>query len=223
MLSLNPRVDLGQLIFDDKFWIPEICDKYNQFLASRNFPIIDIREVVMESLKTWEIPGLSQTLIKQQQFTGDGTQPSDVNFPDYQNKTAAQGKTLNVTFRMTDAMLNWCCMFEHMMAKLNNDKVLVASNFNVLVRNAYGFGIFSMVFKNCIMTSCDGFGIDYQNFDRSYRDFTCTWEMDKFDIDFTPPRQDTIGYNPETSETFQIPYDHSKPDIKKPCKPSLPS
>lgn len=222
MLSLNPRIDLGQLIFDDKFWIPELCDKYNQFLESKAYPIPDIRSVVMESLQTWEIPGLSQSVIKQPQFTGDGNMPQDVNFPDVQNKITAQGKTLTMTFRMDDAYINWCCMFEHMTAKLNNDKSLVASNFNVLVRNTQGYPIFTMVFTNCIFTGIDGMGIDYQNYDRSFNKFTCTWEMDKFEIDFTPPRQNVKGYDSTSGSTYDIDYNHGKPDIKKPCKPSLP-
>lgn len=220
MLSLNPRTDLPHFIFDDNFWIPKICQKYDLLLESKEYPIDDIREVVAESLKSWEIPGLTQEVIKQKQYTGD-LRPNDVNYPAYENKQSATGKTLVLTFRMNDAMINWSCLFEHMWAKLDNDKKLVTSTFPVIVRNQMGLPIFNMVFKDALFTGIEGFGVDYTNFDRSYKEFTCTWELDKFLIDFTPPHQNVKGYNPVTGTTSIIDYNRDEPDVDKPCKPSL--
>ncbi|AFF28125.1 gp127 [Sphingomonas phage PAU] len=222
MLSLNPRTDLPQFIFDDKFWIPSICQKYDRFLKAKEYPIDDIREVVAESLKSWEIPGLSQNLITQPQFTGDGDLPNDVNIPGYENKRNAQGKTLTLTFRMTDGLINWSCLFEHFWAKLNVEKKLVYSDFPVITRNMYGSKMFTMIFKGAIFESIDGFGVDYSNFDRSYKEFTCTWQLDKFEIDFVPPFQDVKGYDDKSNSVFDIDYDHSEPYICPTPKPSLP-
>lgn len=221
MISLNPRTDLARFLFDDKFWIPAITDKYNQFLNSKAYPMNDIRDVVAESIKSWEIPGLGQTILKQPQFTGDGNQPNDTGTPSYENKIMAQEKELTLTFRMTDGMMNWMCLFEHAWAKLDNPKALVVSNFPIIIYNMYGQPIFNMVFENAIFKSIQGFGVDYQNFDRSMREFTCVWELDKFKVDFTPTRPDVKGYNPATNSTFEIPYTHDEVDVVNPPRPSL--
>lgn len=221
MISLNPRTDLAEFLFPDDFWIEAICKKYNQFLKSKEYPIDTIQEVVQESIKTWEVPGLGTQVIKQLQQTGDGNKPNDTNTPSYENRIMAQEKTLTVVFRMTDGNLNWMCLFEHMWAKLDSPKKDVVSTIPIIIRNMYGLPMFNMIFQNALMTGITGFGVDYQNFDRALKEFTCTWELDKFKVDFTPPRQNVKGYDAQKGTTFEIPYDHDEVLVKPPVRPSL--
>lgn len=220
MLSLNPRTDLAEFIFDDKFWVPSICKKYDDHLKSKNYPIDDIREMVAESLKTFEIPGMSSGVTKQLQFV-DG-RPIETNTPDNVNKLQALGKTLQLTFRHTDGYMTYWCLWEHMNAKLDKDKALVVSDFPMIVRNMYGQKMLHVIYKNALCTGIDGLLIDYQNFERSAKEFTMTWELDRWSVEFTPPRQAVKGYNPESNSTFDL-TDNSTPDdpIPNPPRPSL--
>ena len=52
MLSNNPTIENFNIVFTDDFWIPEICDKYNNYLKQYNYPLYDIRDVLMESIQT---------------------------------------------------------------------------------------------------------------------------------------------------------------------------
>lgn len=176
MFSNNPRADLFKLNLPDSFFIPEITDKYNEYLSQFPRVLGSIEAVINESIQSFISPEFGYTAIEQQSNIQGG---AITNYTASKlNEQQLAEKTLQIVFRHTEAYLTYWCMMEHFFHRYRIGEQSARKPWGDLILITTlddGIPLCKIIFQNVLFNGIDNLNLSFNSLISQFDTFTCTF------------------------------------------------
>ena len=198
MLSLSPRYDLFRFAFPKDFLPKEIEKKYVEILNKNQAVIISPIEYLNESIKSINIPGLSEALVTQSQHGSNNIfrdnqklgkiniEPKhDINYNSSNNPLDMIDKEFKVTFRMNQGLYNYFMLYETLFyrickpTKYPPDKI-----FKIELLDEDGVIISTINYFDVYIDGIEGLDFSYDKIERDAGTFDVTFKFNNIDFEF---------------------------------------
>lgn len=196
-LSLSPRYDLYRLLFDKTFLPEELYAKYSKLINADASVITTPIDYLNESIQAFEMPGISDLVAVQNQYSHNGSAVNSHKFnvePKRENNYVSPAnpldlinKEIKVTFRMNHGFYNYFMLYETVFWKITkNPAVQPNDNLTVHILDELGSIISTIYFYDCLITGLDGLTFNYSKMERSTETFDLTLRFNNIDFEYTP-------------------------------------
>lgn len=176
-MLLNVRQNGFILNFPADFFDPMIKEKYKKYYQSLILPYDTIDEFMSSTIQSVDFPGWTMDPVTQTRLLGKKQE--------YKNATQVVDlftREFSVTFKLTDAYLNYFIFLENSLKYLDfSSKKPTFSPIRLSLLDNEGYLISSIIFKNPILKSQDGFKLSYSSATPEFKTFTAKFAY--FDVD----------------------------------------
>lgn len=194
MFSPNPRSDKFVLKFPKNFFHESVSKKYNKYIKLQNSYFTSIEQIINESVMRVEIPGLEQQLVSQTTSTGDtgsgavGSQDVTL-YPDNRPlEEVISSNTINVTFRHLDSYINYFYLMELWYKWYLSNQKDARFILPITCLSSDDYPVFNVIFSKCIFQSIQGINFGYDNQNRDFKEFNCSFVYSDFEVEFDLPQ-----------------------------------
>jgi len=177
-MLLNARQNGFIILFPDDFFAPEINEKYKKYYQSLIVPYDTISEFMSATIQSIDFPGWNMDVATQTRVLGkkqeykNSVQPIDLH-----------KRTLEITFKLTDAYLNYFIFKENADIFLDfKNKKQTFDPMRLALLDNQGYIVSSILFKKPILTGVDGFKLSYSSVVPEFRTFTAKFAYFDFDL-----------------------------------------
>ena len=177
-MLLNVRQNGFILFFPDDFFSPEINEKYKKYYQSLILPYDSINEFMSATIQSINFPGWNMDPATQTRLLGkkqdykNSVQPIDLH-----------ERKLSITFKLTDAYLNYFIFKENSDAFLDfKNKTPTFSPMRLSLLDNQGYLVSSILFKRPILTGTEGFKLSYSSVVPEFKTFTANFTYFDFDL-----------------------------------------
>lgn len=201
MLSLSPRYDLFRFALPKDFLPTSIYDKYNKILNTTPGVIVDPINYLNESIKTINIPGISDILIRQVQHSSNdmrinskkiNTEPkTDITYSSSGNPLDHINKEFTVEFRLNQGLYNYFMLYETIFHRIceplnqdQKDMKYCDPVFYIEILNEKGIVVSKILYYDVYIDGIEGINFDYSKVDRESDTFSVTFKFNNIDFDF---------------------------------------
>lgn len=178
-MLLNVRQNGFILLFPPDFFTDRVKNKYKKYFQSLIMPYDKIEDFMSSTIQSVDFPGWNMTEPTQTRILGKKQEyKNSVPIPDLFDRT------FTVTFRMTDAYLNYFIFLENSLDFLDfNNKQQTFGPVRLMLLDNQGYAVASVVFDKPILMSQDGFKLSYSSATPDFKTFTAKFSYFKFDLE----------------------------------------
>jgi len=159
-MLLNVRQNGFVLSFPPDFFAPEIKEKYKQYFQSLILPYDTIEEFMSSTVQSINWPGWTMQTVAQTRLLG-----KQQEYKSSKQVVDQFSREFTITFKMTDT------------------KERTFSPMRLSLLDNEGYLVSSIIFKNPILTSQDGFNLSYSTNTPDFKTFTAKFSYFTFDIE----------------------------------------
>jgi hypothetical protein len=191
MFSQNPRPDAFRLTIPDTFFIPEICNKYNQLLKQYPYVLKTIDAMLIESIQSIDSPAFGFTAISQNTIDSNNAGYDGFQTPKESFQKLTE-KTFSVTFRHTNGFMTYFLMLEHFFKRYEmgqgSSRKPFGSMYLETLMPTPGQVLCRIRFDKCILVGIDNLSLTYSGLNRDASTYTCTFAYSEFSTSFELPQ-----------------------------------
>jgi hypothetical protein len=178
-MLLNVRQNGFVLSFPPDFFAPEIKEKYKQYFQSLILPYDTIEDFMSSTVQSINWPGWTMQTVAQTRLLG-----KQQEYKSSKQVIDQFSRDFTITFKMTDAYLNYFIFLENGLKYLDfQTKERTFSPMRLSLLDNEGYLVSSIIFKNPILTSQDGFNLSYSTNTPDFKTFTAKFSYFTFDIE----------------------------------------
>ena len=178
-MLLNARQNGFLLSFPPDYFTAAIQEKYKKYYQSLILPYDSISDFMSSTIQSVDFPGWAMTPVQQTRLLGKKQE--------YKNSIPVIDdfvREFTITFKMTDAYLNYFIFLENSLAFLDfNNKEQTYSPIRLSLLDNQGYLVSSIIFKRPIIKSQDGFKLSYSSGVPDFRIFQVKYQYLSFDIE----------------------------------------
>jgi len=181
-MLLNVRQNGFVLLFPPDFFSPAIMEKYKSYYQSLILPYDKVEDFMSSTIQSINFPGWRMSPAQQTRIYGKKQ--------DFKNSVPIADdfeRELTVTFKLTDAYLNYFIFLENALSYLDfNNKVQTFSPIRLVLMDNQGYSVASVIFNKPILKEQDGFRLSYSANTPEFKTFQAkfTYFDLKFEVDF---------------------------------------
>ena len=178
-MLLNARQNGFLLSFPPDFFSSAVKEKYKKYYQSLILPYDNINDFMSSTIQSVDFPGWQMTTVQQTRLLGKKQEYKSA-VPIVDNFT----REFTVTFKLTDAYLNYFIFLENSLAFLDfdNSKQTFAPIRLSLLDNQ-GYLVASIIFNEPILKGQDGFKLSYSTNTPNFTTFQAKFVYFDFDIE----------------------------------------
>jgi len=178
-MLLNVRQNGFILSFPPDYFNPRVQEKYKKYYQSLILPYDTIGDFMSATIQTIDFPGWQMNQVQQTRLLGK-KQEFKNSIPVIDNFT----REFTITFKMTDAYLNYFIFLENSLDFLSLDnKEQTFSPIRLSLLDNQGYLVASIIFKRPILKSQDGFKLSYSSGVPDMKVFQAKYSYLDFDIE----------------------------------------
>lgn len=200
-MILNARQNGFIVNFPPDFFNPGVQDKYSKYYRSLLLPYKSLPDFMASTVQTINFPGFSSNLQTQTRVLGK-TQELQSSKPLADQFT----RELKITFKLTDAYLNYFIFLDNALNYLEPSNVAVentknslgqaltvpaASNVNhpffqpirLTLLNNEGYAVSSIIFNRPMLKGLSEMNLSYSSITPQFTSFTATFQYYNFDLE----------------------------------------
>lgn len=194
-MSLNPSTDKFTIEFGSHFYVPQLMQKYDEFLFHKNFPIKNIQAHIHESIQSISIPGMSLNTTSVADMSNIGalgnfktnnpltvTQQYPGNAP---LNSIIDGTSVVVTFRNT--LINWMYIYEIFRNYYSRNSGMKQFFIDIVLRDSSEIPMLNFKFEDCFASTMPGLEFSYNNSFRESKTFDVTFTFNAMSVNFLIP------------------------------------
>lgn len=179
-MLLNVRQNGFIFNFPPDYFHPEIKEKYKKYYQSLILPYDTINDFMSSTIQSINFPGWQMDPTSQIRLFGKKQE--------YKNSTQVVDlftREFTITFKLTDAYLNYFIFLENSLKYLNfsNREQPTFSPMRLSLLDNEGYLVSSIIFKEPILKSQDGFTLSYSSSTPDFKVFTAKFSYFDFDIE----------------------------------------
>ena len=194
MFSRDPKRNLFDFIFPETFFVKEICEKYNQYLRQREYPLETIEDVLMESLQGFTTPEYGVTLIEQTKRDNVFLGTQKYEYPKESVQKMSE-KSFQITFRHVEGFITYNFIQEllfHFYRIGEKDSNLRGEFGNCILKlNRHdGDYISKNTYNQCYILGLGSLDLTYSSITRDFVTFTVNFGYNDLSSSFNIPDLD---------------------------------
>jgi hypothetical protein len=178
-MLLNVRQNGFMLLFPPDFFTDRVKEKYKKYFQSLIMPYDKIEDFMSSTIQSVDFPGWAMTEPAQTRLLGKKQEfKSSVQVADLFTRT------FTVTFKMTDAYLNYFIFLENSLDFLDfNNKQQTFGPIRLLLLDNQGYAVASIIFDRPILMDQSEFKLSYSSATPEFKTFTAKFSYFKFDLE----------------------------------------
>lgn len=178
-MLLNVRQNGFILLFPPDFFTDRVKDKYKKYFQSLIMPYDKIEDFMSSTIQSVDFPGWNMTEPTQTRVLGKTQEyKNSVPIPDLFKRQ------ITVTFRMTDAYLNYFIFLENSLDFLDfKNKQQTFDPIRLILLDNQGYAVASVIFDKPILMGQEGFKLSYSSATPDFKTFSATFSYFKFDLE----------------------------------------
>lgn len=189
MFSLDPRPDLFKIAIPDEFFDDEIIVKYNMMLKQKNYVFDDFKDVINESVQSFDIPAFGYTAVTQEQKATAYANIEHAYVP-AQSEQKMTDNQFSISLRHSEGYLTYWCMLEHLLKKYQLGPDGNRTPLSSLPLQALDYKqrtIAELHFEKVLFTGLDAISFGYNQLRPQFSTFTMSFAYSTFKTKFTIP------------------------------------
>jgi len=179
-MLLNSRQNGFIITLPPDFFSEKVKEKYKKYYQSLILPYDNINTFIESTIQSIDFPGWQMTTAQQTRLLGKKQ--------DYKNSMPIIdnfNRELVITFKLTDAYLNYFIFLENGLEFLNfENPIQTFSPIRLSLLDNQGYLVSSIIFKNPILKSQDGFKLSYSSNTPNFPTFQAKFVYFDFDVEF---------------------------------------
>lgn len=178
-MILNVRQNGFAFWFPPDFFADSVKQKYSKYFKSLIMPFDSIEDFMSSTIQSIDFPGWTMDEVVQSRVLGKRQEYKNaVPVPDlFQRK-------FTVTFRLTDAYLNYFIFLENSLDFLDFDnKKQIFSPMRLMLMDNQGYSMASVIFNKPILTTQEGFKLSYSSATPDFKTFSATFSYFDFKLE----------------------------------------
>lgn len=178
-MLLNVRQNGFVFLFPPDYFSEKVQTKYKKYYQSLILPYDTISDFMSSTIQSIDFPGWNMTAAQQTRLLGK-KQEFKNSVPVVDNFT----REFTITFKMTDAYLNYFIFLENSLEFLDfKNKSQTFSPMRLSLLDNEGYLIASIIFNKPILTSQDGFKLSYSSSTPDFKTFQAKFKYFDFDLE----------------------------------------
>ena len=178
-MLLNVRQNGFIFSFPPDYFNDRVKEKYKKYYQSLILPYDTITDFMASTIQSIDFPGWQMTTAQQTRILGK-KQDFKNSVPVVDNFT----REFTITFRMTDAYLNYFIFLENSLDFLNfENKQQAFSPMRLSLFDNQGYLVSSIIFNDPILKGQDGFKLSYSSGVPDFKTFQAKFVYFDFDIE----------------------------------------
>jgi hypothetical protein len=178
-MLLNVRQNGFIFSFPPDYFNDRVKEKYKKYYQSLILPYDTITDFMASTIQSIDFPGWQMTTAQQTRILGK-KQDFKNSVPVVDNFT----REFTITFRMTDAYLNYFIFLENSLDFLNfENKQQAFSPMRLSLLDNQGYLVSSIIFNDPILKGQDGFKLSYSSGVPDFKTFQAKFVYFDFDIE----------------------------------------
>lgn len=178
-MLLNVRQNGFLFSFPPDYFNDRVKEKYKKYYQSLILPYDTINDFMSSTIQSIDFPGWQMTTAQQTRVLGK-KQDFKNSVPIADNFT----REFTITFRMTDAYLNYFIFLENSLDFLNfENKQQKFSPMRLSLLDNQGYLVSSIIFNEPILKGQDGFKLSYSSSVPEFKTFQAKFVYFDFDIE----------------------------------------
>jgi hypothetical protein len=178
-MLLNVRQNGFIFNFPPDYFTDEIKEKYKKYYQSLILPYDTISDFMSATIQSIDFPGWNMDLASQTRILGKKQE--------YKNATQVVDlftKEFTITFKMTDAYLNYFIFFENSLKFLDfSNPQQTHDPMRLSLLDNEGYLVCSIIFKRPILKGVNGFKLSYSSNTPDFKTFEAKFSYFDFDIE----------------------------------------
>ena len=178
-MILNARQNGFIFFFPPDYFADAVKEKYKKYYQSLVLPYDTIEDFMSSTIQTVEFPAWSMTPAQQTRTLGKKQE--------YKSSTQVVDnftRKFTITFKMTDAYLNYFIFLENSLKFLAfENKEQTFSPMRLSLLDNEGYLVSSVIFRNPLLLSQDGFNLSYSTNTPDFKTFSAKFSYFTFDIE----------------------------------------
>lgn len=177
-MLLNVRQNGFLLLFPPNFFTERVVEKYKKYFQSLILPYDKIEDFMSSTVQSVDFPGWNMQPAQQTRLLGKKQEyKNSIPIPDNFNRE------FTITFKMTDAYLNYFIFLENSLDFLNFENTQqVFDPIELVLLDNQGYLVASIVFNKPLLKKQDGFKLSYSANTPDFRTFQATFGYFDFDL-----------------------------------------
>jgi hypothetical protein len=177
-MLLNSRQSGFIFEFPPDFFYNEVKEKYKKYFQSLILPYDTIEDFMSSTVQSIDFPAWQMSLATQTRLFGKKQDyKSAVQVPDLFTREIV------VTFKLTDAYLNYFIFLENSLQFLNfENKIQTFSPISVHLLDNQGYLVSTIVFNRPILTNQEAFKLSYSSSTPEFKTFQTKFTYFDFDV-----------------------------------------
>lgn len=180
-MLLNVRQNGFIFSFPPDFFNQQVQEKYKKYYQSLILPYDSINDFMSSTIQSMEFPGWAMDTVTQARLFGKKQDfKNAVQVPDLFTRE------FSITFKLTDAYLNYFIFLENSLNYLNfeNNKTFPTfSPMRLSLLDNQGYLVASIIFNRPILKSQEGFKLSYSSGNPEFKTFTAKFAYFDFDVE----------------------------------------
>jgi len=178
-MLLNVRQNGFIITFPPTYFSNKVKEKYKKYYQSLILPYDTIEDFMSSTIQSIDFPGWTMTLAQQTRPLGK-RQEYKSSIPVIDNFT----REFTITFKMTDAYLNYFIFLENSLEFLDFDnKKQVYDPIRLSLMDNQGYLVASIIFVDPLLKGQDGFKLSYSSNTPDFKTFQAKFQYFKFDVE----------------------------------------
>jgi hypothetical protein len=187
-IFLNARSNQFKFLFPKGFLLPEIDEKYKQYLKDLPTPYADVRSFLNSTVQSISFPGVTGVTPVEQIQSG-----RKIAYRQGYKFSQVINKDFTVTFRLVDAYLNYWLMYEQLMRYTNYaeehpddpDREFFP-DFEILYLTNNGNLTILQTLKQILFLGITDLTPSYTDISNNTKTFTCAFRFNYFELQVHP-------------------------------------
>lgn len=177
-MLLNVRQNGFILLFPPNFFTERVTQKYKKYFQSLILPYDSINDFMSSTIQSVDFPGWNMQPVQQTRILSKKQEfKNAIPIPD--NFT----REFTITFKMTDAYLNYFIFLENSLDYLDfSNKQQVFDPIELVLLDNQGYLVSSLVFNKPLLKGQDGFKLSYSANTPDFRTFQAKFSYFDFDL-----------------------------------------
>jgi len=178
-MLLNARQNGFIFSFPPDYFNDRVKEKYKKYYQSLILPYDSINDFMSSTIQSVDFPGWEMDPVVQTRLFGKKQDfKNAVQIPDLFTRT------FSITFKLTDAYLNYFIFLENSKDYLDfSNKTPTFPPMRLSLLDNQGYLVASIIFQRPILTGQDGFKLSYSSGTPDFRTFTAKFKYFDFDIE----------------------------------------
>jgi hypothetical protein len=180
-MLLNVRQNGFILSFPPDFFSERVKEKYKKYYQSLILPYDSISDFMSSTIQTIDFPGWQMTPAQQTRILG-----KKQDFKDATQVPDLFTREFTITFKMTDAYLNYFIFLENSLDFLDFEKNKTVPTFppiRLSLLDNQGYLVASIIFNKPILKSQEGFKLSYSSATPDFKVFSAKFSYFNFDVE----------------------------------------